>query len=60
MNKDWHARNRMPKNATTEQRLAWHLEHRKNCSCRPMPESLRSLLGKSTTKRIRTKRKNSE
>ncbi len=31
----------MPKNATFEQRLEWHLEHQKNCSCRrELPEKL--------------------
>jgi hypothetical protein len=43
MDREWHAANRMPKNATTEQRLAWHLEHQKHCNCRPMPESLKAL-----------------
>jgi len=44
MNKSWHQRHKMPKNATTDQRLAWHLEHQKQCACRPMPKSLRSLV----------------
>jgi hypothetical protein len=39
-NREWHEKNRMPKNATTDQRIAWHLEHRKHCSCRPIPEKL--------------------
>ncbi len=34
INKEWHEQNAMPKNATFEQRLAWHLEHRKHCDCR--------------------------
>ena len=34
INKEWHEQNRMPKNATIEQRIEWHLEHSKNCSCR--------------------------
>ncbi|HRI60755.1 MAG TPA: hypothetical protein PK228_13550 [Saprospiraceae bacterium] len=34
INKEWHEQNLMPKNASFEQRLAWHLEHRKHCSCR--------------------------
>lgn len=46
MNKAWHERNRMPKNPTTEQRLAWHVGHEKNCDCRPMPESLKKLVAK--------------
>jgi len=31
-NKDWHEKHKMPKNATFEQRVAWHLEHIKNCA----------------------------
>jgi len=34
INKVWHEQNRMPKNPSVEQRIAWHLEHSKNCSCR--------------------------
>jgi hypothetical protein len=30
----------MPKNPTLEQRIEWHLEHQKNCKCRPIPEKL--------------------
>jgi hypothetical protein len=28
----------MPKNATVDQRLHWHLEHSKHCDCRPLPK----------------------
>lgn len=44
MNKDWHEKHKMPKNATIEERLKWHKEHAKNCKCRPMPQSLLSKL----------------
>jgi hypothetical protein len=40
MNKNWHAKNRMPRNATIEQRIKWHLEHAKHCACRPIPAKL--------------------
>jgi hypothetical protein len=40
-NKKWHEANRMPKNPTLEQRIEWHLEHSKNCKCRPIPEKLK-------------------
>lgn len=36
INADWHKANRMPKNPTLDQRIAWHLEHAKNCNCRPL------------------------
>jgi hypothetical protein len=34
INKEWHEKNIMPKNPTMDQRIQWHLEHAKNCSCR--------------------------
>ncbi|MBK7525538.1 MAG: hypothetical protein IPI53_15710 [Saprospiraceae bacterium] len=40
INKEWHEKNKMPKNATFEQRVKWHLDHIKHCECRPVPEKL--------------------
>lgn len=40
INKAWHLTHQMPKNPTFEQRVEWHLDHQKNCSCRPIPEKL--------------------
>ena len=40
LNADWHLNHRMPANASVEQRLEWHLEHAKNCLCRPIPEKI--------------------
>ena len=40
INKEWHLKNRMPKNPKFEERVKWHLAHQKNCSCRPIPEKL--------------------
>ncbi|HLF77947.1 MAG TPA: hypothetical protein VJB57_10705 [Dehalococcoidia bacterium] len=42
MNREWHLANRMPKNASTDQRIAWHLAHQQNCTCRPTPEKLQA------------------
>ena len=36
LNKDWHLANKMPKKPTIDQRINWHLEHSKNCNCRPL------------------------
>lgn len=44
LNREWHAANRMPANATLEQRLAWHAGHAANCACREMPASIRAEL----------------
>ncbi|HUC79055.1 MAG TPA: hypothetical protein VMQ58_02325 [Candidatus Saccharimonadales bacterium] len=40
MNKLWHEQHKLPKNATEEERLKWHIEHQKQCGCRPIPKSL--------------------
>lgn len=34
INTEWHLANKMPKNASFEQRVAWHKEHLANCACR--------------------------
>jgi len=40
INKEWHQKNKMPKNPTFDQRAKWHLVHQKNCSCWPVPKKL--------------------
>jgi len=50
INKEWHLKNRMPKNPTLDQRISWHLEHQKNCSCREMPEKLKLEIQKKSQK----------
>ncbi len=40
INKEWHEKNKMPKNPTFKQRIQWHIAHEKNCNCRPIPKKL--------------------
>jgi hypothetical protein len=40
LNREWHLQHKMPKNATFEQRVAWHREHADVCSCRAMPANI--------------------
>ena len=40
INAEWHKKHPMPKNPTIQQRIDWHLEHRANCGCRPVPDKL--------------------
>lgn len=40
INKEWHTKNKMPKNPSFEQRVKWHLAHQRNCSCRPIAGKL--------------------
>ena len=34
INKAWHAKHKMPRNATIDQLIEWHTEHLKHCQCR--------------------------
>jgi len=40
LNRAWHEQHKMPANATLEQCIRWHLEHQKQCGCRPIPPKL--------------------
>jgi hypothetical protein len=44
LNKAWHEKHRMPPRATLEQRIRWHLQHRRHCSCRPIPPKLAAAM----------------
>ena len=33
LNKEWHLAHHMPKTATLEEPIEWHLKHKKNCAC---------------------------
>ena len=46
INKEWHLKNRMPKNPALEQRIKWHKEHAKFCACREMPAKLKAEIKK--------------
>ncbi len=40
LNRDWHHRHVMREAATVDERVKWHLEHAKNCGCRPVPATV--------------------
>jgi hypothetical protein len=44
INREWHAANRMPPNASRSERLRWHERHAKACGCRPIPRSLQGVV----------------
>jgi hypothetical protein len=46
MNAAWHRAHPMPRNATLDQRIAFHSAHARNCACPPMPEEVRDELAK--------------
>jgi len=41
LNADWHRANPMPKKPSLDQRIAWHLDHARNCGCRAITGKLR-------------------
>ncbi len=46
INKEWHLKHKMPKNANLDQRIAWHLEHQKHCTCRKIEGKLAAEMKK--------------
>ena len=62
LNAAWHDAHPMPKGATLDQRVAWHLAHAKACGCRGIPASVaaeltrRGMAAPSRRKRIAKKR----
>ncbi|MCW5716719.1 MAG: hypothetical protein KIS68_02695 [Bauldia sp.] len=49
LNAAWHKAHPMPKNATLDERVAWHLAHSAACNCRPMPNSIVAELARRRT-----------
>jgi HEAT repeat protein len=41
----------MPRTATLEQRLAWHMDHQRHCACRPIPPRLANLIRSGRNRR---------
>lgn len=44
VNKEWHEKNKMPKNPTLVEKMEWHWEHAKKCGCKPIPKNLLNKL----------------
>jgi len=36
LNREWHLAHKMSKNPSMDQRVEWHVEHARNCSCRKL------------------------
>ena len=51
INAAWHREHPMPKNPTYEQRLEWHREHARECSCRKPPPDIAAWIARTTPKR---------
>ncbi|HLN16170.1 MAG TPA: hypothetical protein VK277_05375 [Acidimicrobiales bacterium] len=51
MNTEWHRHHRLARDASHEQRVAWHAEHAAVCGCRPVPPSLAAEVARTTSGR---------
>lgn len=51
INREWHLAHKMPKNPTPEQRIEWHREHAKHCTCWPMPPKILAEIKKPGNKK---------
>jgi hypothetical protein len=54
MNREWHDQHKMPGGATAKQRVEWHLEHTRNCACRPFPKGMLAKLSEEQRSEIRS------
>ena len=46
INREWHETHVMPKNASEDERIAWHSEHAKHCGCRAIAGGVAELFRK--------------
>ena len=44
LNKEWHLKHPIPKQANIEVRIKWHVQHAKHCGCRGIPETIKEEL----------------
>ncbi len=52
INAAWHRKNRVPKPADTNKYLQWHVDHARECGCRPIPDSAKKLLNQRKPKLV--------
>ena len=55
MNRLWHQQHVLGKNASLEERMAWHSEHQVACACRPIPAQLLAQMSVSGAAPARSK-----
>lgn len=44
INKLWHKKNPMPPKASLSQKMQWHVDHARECGCRPIPKNIEAKL----------------
>lgn len=46
LNRDWHDAHELGQGAPMDARVAWHLEHARECGCREVPRTVREELAR--------------
>ncbi|MBI4220329.1 MAG: CBS domain-containing protein [Chloroflexi bacterium] len=46
INASWHRNNRMPRDASLDQRVRWHIDHTSHCACVPIPATVLEEIGR--------------
>ncbi len=44
INKSWHIKNKLSKKLSLGQKLQWHVDHARECGCRPIPLPLQKIM----------------
>jgi hemerythrin-like domain-containing protein len=52
LNAPWHTQHPMPRRPSSDQRVEWHLEHQKHCSCRQIPAQIEAEIQKRTDRAL--------
>jgi hypothetical protein len=46
MNADWHREHVLGSNAPMDTRVRWHMEHARECGCRPIPKGVQEAISR--------------
>jgi hypothetical protein len=52
MNAEWHAQHKLSSDASLRERMEWHLEHQKECGCRPIPPDIQREIETTTPRSL--------
>lgn len=44
VNENWHKNNPIPQKVTINQRIQWHVDHQRECGCRPIPPLIQTKM----------------
>jgi hypothetical protein len=50
LNRTWHEKHRLGRDASLDTRVAWHREHARVCGCRKMPQSIAAEIRRRAAK----------